>query len=64
MLARKIFSITDALSTSLQATQMTASKARAEATEICDILTEMRTEADFNSFIENVDKLSDKPGRY
>lgn len=61
-LAKKVYAITDVLSKSLQSSDMTASKARQLAEEVCEVLSKLRTESEFDKFLLHVNQLADKLG--
>lgn len=60
MLGKRVYGVTDKLSTAIQSEKMSATDARSKAVDVVRILSKMRE--DFQSFKTDVDKMSCKFG--
>lgn len=62
-LAHKVFAITDTLSRAIQSPEVTASKARELAVDVCSILQNLRKDEGFDRFLSEVNQLANNLGR-
>lgn len=58
----KIYSLTDQLSTSLQSPDVSASKARELAADVCTVLQNLRSDKEFDNFLAEVNCHAESKG--